>query len=386
MHNLIPELLLQLEVLRKEIHQHPEVALNEFNTASRIKSFLESHTKAKIDFVSETGILATFDSGLPGKTILLRADIDALPIQEINEFEYKSVYEGVSHKCGHDGHTVIMLGVARLLEAFPFKNGKIMLLFQPAEENGMGAEAVLKNKLFNKLEIDFVFALHNLPGFPKNQIVIRENNFNANVKSLIIRLYGKTAHAAEPEKGQNPALAIADILYYCDKITNNFPAREDFFLITPIHMNMGELAYGVSAGQGELHLTIRSWDLNILDQKCQEIIDFVHGVCEKYHLQPELEWTQIFYANMNDNTAIELIRKAAKSNNSDIYDMPHPFRWGEDFGLFTQKYKGAMFGLGAGENTPALHNPDYDFPDDITAAGIQQFYQILQEVLDEKND
>lgn len=385
MQNLITEILPRLEDLRKDIHQHPEVALNEIRTANKIKSYLESHTKAVVDFVSETGILATFDSGLPGKVIMLRADIDALPIQEINTFEYRSVNEGISHKCGHDGHTVIMLGVARALEEFPVKNGKVMLLFQPAEENGMGAEAVLKNPLFDKIEIDFVFALHNLPGFQKNQIVIRENNFNANVKSLIIRLYGKTAHAAEPEKGHNPALAIADILYCSEKLTNNIPSQDDFFLCTPIHMNMGELAYGISAGYGELHLTMRSWDLKILDEKCSELLDFIQNICDKYNLQKELEWTQIFFANMNDKMAIEIIRKAALTNKSDIYEMPHPFRWGEDFGLFTQKYKGAMFGLGAGENTPALHNPDYDFPDDITAAGIEQFYQILQEVLEVKN-
>lgn len=371
-----------LKNLRREIHQHPEVALEEFETALRIKNYLKNHTRAHIDFVTPTGIIAIFDSGTAGKTIMLRADIDALPIQEINDFEYRSEIPGKSHKCGHDGHTVIMLGVASMLTKYPIKNGKVILLFQPAEENGKGAEAVLENPLFNNLEIDFVFALHNLPGFPKHQIVIRENNFNANVKSLIIKLNGKTAHAAEPEKGHNPALAIADIIYYCDKITNNIPASEDFFLITPIHMHMGELAYGVSAGQGELHLTIRSWGVKILDEKCSDLVEYINTVCEKYNLQRDLEWTQIFFANMNDNRAIEVIRSAANNNKSDIHEMAHPFRWGEDFGLFTQKYKGAMFGLGAGENTPALHNPDYDFPDDITGAGIQLFYQILKEVLD----
>jgi metal-dependent amidase/aminoacylase/carboxypeptidase family protein len=255
-----------------------------------------------------------------------------------------------------------------------------VLLFQPAEENGMGAEAVLKDPLFQELNFDFVFALHNMPGFEKNEIVLKENIFNANVKSIIIKLHGKTAHAAEPEKGHNPALAIADILYYSAKETHNKPEDEDFFLITPIHVNMGELAYGISAGEGEVHLTIRSWDLNLLDKKCDELVNFIKRTCFINKLQVDISWTQVFFANKNDNAAIDFVRNAAIENKLNIHEKTDPFKWGEDFGLFTQKHKGAMFGLGAGIDTPALHNPDYDFPDDITAAGVQQFYQIIQEI------
>jgi metal-dependent amidase/aminoacylase/carboxypeptidase family protein len=219
-----------------------------------------------------------------------------------------------------------------------------------------------------------------MPGFEKNEIVLKENIFNANVKSIIIKLKGKTAHAAEPEKGYNPALAIADILYYSDKETHNEPQQENFFLITPIHVNMGELAYGISAGDGELHLTIRSWDLTLLDKKCAELEDFIKRTCARYKLRVEISWTQVFIANKNDSTAIDFVRNAAIENKLNIHEKTDPFKWGEDFGLFTQKYKGAMFGLGAGAATPALHNPDYDFPDDITAAGVQQFYQIIQEI------
>ncbi|NNF01853.1 MAG: amidohydrolase, partial [Bacteroidia bacterium] len=188
-----------LEKLRKEIHQNPELSQHEYETARRIKDYLVENSSAEVRYIAKTGVLATFDSKKPGKTLLLRADTDALPIAEINEFGHRSTVQGVSHKCGHDGHTVMMLGVAHLMSSFDLNSGKVLLLFQPAEENGMGAEAVLKDELFLKEKIDYVFALHNLPGFPKKQIIIKENVFNANVKSLIVHLNGKTSHAAEPE-------------------------------------------------------------------------------------------------------------------------------------------------------------------------------------------
>jgi amidohydrolase len=380
MEETLKKILPDLEQIRKEIHQNPELSQQEHHTANRIINYLTKHTTATVSLIANTGVIVMYDSGIEGKSILLRADTDALPILEVNDFHYKSSVPGVSHKCGHDGHTAMMLGVARLLTAHPIKKGKVVLLFQPAEENGMGAEAVLKDTLFKHIHFDFVFALHNIPGIAKNKIVIKENNFNANVKSMIIKLQGKTAHAAEPEKGHNPALAIADILYYAEAATNNNPEQDDFFLITPIHINMGELAYGISAGDGELHLTIRSWDLALFDSICTDLESFIEQTCSNYNLKASISWTQVFFANKNDSTANEFVRKAAIVNKLEVHEMSDSFKWGEDFGLFTQRFKGAMFGLGAGINTPALHNPDYDFPDDITATGIQQFFQIIQEI------
>jgi|TARA_R110000737_G_scaffold50895_2_gene71984 amidohydrolase len=379
MEKIVNTILPSLEQIRKEIHKNPELSEHEYNTSKRIQSYLSLHTNGKVKAIAQTGVMVTFDSGIEGNSIMLRADTDALPIEEINTFDYKSNSFGISHKCGHDGHTAMMLGVARMLTENPIKKGKVVLLFQPAEENGMGAEAVLNDDHFQNLKFDYVFALHNIPGYPKNQIILKENIFNANVKSMIIKLKGKTAHAAEPEKGYNPGLALAEIMQYAEKITNNNPSAEDFFLITPVHMKMGDLAYGISAGEGELHLTIRSWDLKLFDEKCADLESFINNKCAEFNLKPEISWTQIFFANKNDNSANEFVRKAAKHNKFDIHEKTDPFKWGEDFGLFTQLFKGAMFGLGAGETTPALHNPDYDFPDDITSTGIRLFFQIIQE-------
>ena len=384
MEETLRNILPSLEQIRKEIHQNPELSQQEYLTAQRITKYLTKHSKGTLSSIADTGVIATFESGVEGKSILLRADVDALPIIETNDFDHRSKTQGLSHKCGHDGHTAIMLGVARLLSVHPITMGKVVLLFQPSEENGMGAKAVLKDPLFQRLQFDFVYALHNIPGIKRNQIILKENTFNANVKSIIIKLHGKTAHAAEPEKGHNPALAIADILHYSNAESNNKPKQNDFFLITPVHINMGDIAYGISAGEGELHLTLRSWDLALLDEKCSELILFIKRTCKNYKLQEDILWTQEFYANKNSNKAIDFVRRAAIEKNLEVLEMEDPFKWGEDFGLFTNKYKGAMFGLGAGENTPALHNPDYDFPDDIISTGVQLFFQIIQEIAKEK--
>jgi amidohydrolase len=368
----------QITAVRKALHTHPEVSGEEVHTQKEIIRFLRNETNSVIEKIANTGVLATFNATVDGLAVLIRGDIDALPIIETNDFKHRSIKKGVSHKCGHDGHTAILLGLAVLLSKQPISKGKVMLLFQPSEENGMGAKAVLNDVVFKNLKIDYAFALHNLPGYPLHEIVVKENEFTGNVKSIIIKLNGKTSHAAEPEKGINPSLAIAELLQYAHKITVNDVASKGFFLATPVHVTMGELAYGVSAGNGEVHFTIRSWSATVMEEKTQELVAFIHEVSKSYQLKSEITWTQVFTATMNHTSAVKSIKNAAKYNEYTIRQRKHPFKWGEDFGLFTQQFKGAMFGLGAGEETPALHNPDYDFPDEVLPTGINMFLQIIK--------
>jgi amidohydrolase len=363
--------------IRRHLHAHPEVAQEEHETASYIRDFLHNQTNAEVIPVGGTGTIAVFKGSAEGPSIMIRGDIDALPIQEINSFDHQSTVKGVSHKCGHDGHTTILLGLAELLSNFPIEKGQVALLFQPAEENGEGAKAVMADAAFQRLSFDFVFALHNLPGHEKGHIYFREGSFTANVKSIIIHFNGKTAHAAEPEKGMNPGLALAEILNFGEELTVNNPNVPQFFLSTPIFMQMGKKAYGISAGHGELHLTLRSWDPKLMEQNSDLFIEQIEQTARKYQLDHTIEWTQHFNANINDLDAVQYIRKAVKALSFEGHVLEAPFKWGEDFGLFTQQYKGAMFGIGAGIDCPALHNPDYDYPDEITGKAIQMFYQII---------
>src|SRR5699024_9882230 len=198
---------------RHYLHQHPEVSVCEENTAAYIVETLQKIGLSSIhhDFF-EAAILAEISADKPGNTVLIRCELDALPIQETNtNLSYKSNKAGVSHKCGHDGHMTILLGLAEKLKQTPPKTGKVLLLFQPSEENGRGAEGVLKSGILQNYAIDFMFALHNVPGFPLGSVVCRPGSFTPSVESLTVELIGKTSHAGMPEKGVNPALTIAKL-------------------------------------------------------------------------------------------------------------------------------------------------------------------------------
>lgn len=372
----------ELIQFRHELHKHPEVSGNEKQTAQRVLAFLSNYPPNEIiTQLGGEGILAIYNGKQTGTSILFRCELDALPIQEINTFGYKSVSHGVSHKCGHDGHTAILCGMAKTLYEKPLEKGTVMLLFQPAEEDGNGAKSVLNDSKFNTIKPDFVFALHNLPGYKKHQIIVKENTFTCAVNSMIIQLKGKTSHAGEPENGINPALAIAEIITYFNSKINSDVASNDYCLITPIHISMGEKAYGVSAGYGEIHFTIRSNSNAQMKSIETHLEESVKEIASKYKLDLNINWIQSFQANENNVEAVNYIRKAASNLHLESLEKNLPFTFGEDFGLFTQQFKGAMFGIGAGEKTPALHNPDYDFPDELIETGISLFHQITKEIL-----
>ena len=373
----------ELIQFRQELHKHPEVSGNEKETAKRVLNFLSNYPPSKvITNLGGAGILAIYKGKEEGKSVLFRCELDALPIQEINTFEHKSSIDGVSHKCGHDGHMAILCGLAKKLHENPLEKGTVMLLFQPAEENGSGAQAVIEDSKFDAIKPDYAFALHNLPGFPLHEIVVKENAFTCAVNSIAIELHGKTAHAGEPENGINPALAISEIIAAFNAKIQSEIAQENYCLITPIHIIMGEKAYGVSAGYGEVHFTVRS-DSNAFMQKTEsELEQIASAIAKKYNLKTTIHWTEKFQANENNIEAVNFIRKSASNLQLNVLEKELPFTFGEDFGLITQHFKGAMFGLGSGENTPSLHNPDYDFPDEIIKTGTSLFYQITKEILD----
>lgn len=373
----------ELKKLRYKLHQIPEISGNEKRTSEEILAFLNQYPPSEvISSIGGNGILALFKGEEKGKSVLFRCELDALPIEEINIFQHKSIHKGVSHKCGHDGHMSILCGLARKLFQNPIKKGTVGLLFQPAEENGNGAAAVISDSKFEFFKPDYAFALHNLPGFPLHQIIIKENAFTCAVNSIIIKLKGKTAHAAEPENGINPALAISEIINHFNSKIQPDITLQDYCVITPIYIAMGEKAYGVSAGYGEVHFTLRS-DSNLsMKQMEKDLTATAIQIALQHNLQYDIEWTEKFQANENDSKAVDIVRTAAKANNLNLFEKDTPFTFGEDFGLITQHFKGAMFGIGAGEESPSLHNPDYDFPDEITDTGIQLFYQITKEIID----
>lgn len=366
---------------RKELHKNPELSGKEIETAKRIVSFLEQYPPDELQTnVGGTGIIAIYKGLEEGKSILFRSELDALPIKETNSFEHKSVKNSISHKCGHDGHMAILCGLANELHQQRPEKGNVILLFQPAEENGTGAQKVANDENFQALKPDYVFALHNLPGFTKNQIVVKDGTFSCAVKSMIIRLKGKIAHASEPENGINPALAIASIIQQFDKKNQIDKTEPNFSIITPIYSSLGKKAYGISAGKGEVHFTIRCQTNEEMEKLSNELEKLTEEIAKNNQLECKIKWTETFQANENNPEANNFIKNASKILGLDVLEKDTPFSWGEDFGFFTQLYNGAMFGLGAGKETPALHHSNYDFPDEIISTGVKLFHQISKEI------
>jgi amidohydrolase len=373
----------QLLKLRKELHRHPELSGKEKETAKRIKTFIEAFKPTEIiENIGGYGLAVIYEFSKTGITIAIRCELDALPIQESNDFEHQSTQEGVSHKCGHDGHMAIVAGLASWLQQVDFEEGRVILIFQPAEENGAGAKAIINHPKFQTLNIDYIFALHNLPKLPMHQIIVYQNQFSPTVQSLAIKLTGKTAHAAEPENGKNPATAISKILQFAKSLEQSKASLQDFALITPVFITMGEPTYGISAGYGEVHFTMRAWQKERMEYIIEQLQSTLNNIATSEGLTVKYDWFDYFPTVVNDDFCNEMIKQAAFENEFEVKEPTHGLRFGEDFGWFSQQFKSAMFGLGAGLDTPALHNDDYDFPDELIKTGIEMFKGIITEILE----
>lgn len=372
----------ELVEFRKTLHKYPEVALEEKETAQRVKEYLQQYNPDEIiENVGGYGIVAIYNGAEKGETIIFRCELDALPIAESNTFNYKSQNEGKGHKCGHDGHMVMVSGLAHYLSQNRPKKGRVLLLFQPAEETGQGAPLMVNHEKFSALKPDYIFALHNLPGFKKGQIVIKKGVFAAASKAMIVKLKGYPSHASHPENGRNPALAAAQLIQSFLAVPQMHTELHRAALITPIHINVGQRAFGTSPGYGEAMFTLRAHRDEELDILVEKTTAIANGIAQANDLEVSIEWTEEFEAVKNDDESVEEIRKASKKLGFDILEVTEPFPWSEDYGVFTTQFKGAMFGLGAGENHPQLHNNDYDFPDDIIPKGTAMYISIVKELL-----
>ena len=367
--------------IRRELHQHPELSGHEARTARFVEDKLQAfHPTKVIRHVGGHGLLVEYFFSEDGPTVLFRADMDAVAVQEPDDIPHHSQTPGVAHKCGHDGHTTILLRFARMLSERPLPKGRVLLLFQPAEENGSGSKAVLDTKVLDYYKIDKAFALHNIPGYPASAVLCKEDSFTCAVVSVSITLTGKTSHAAEPQKGISPIPATLNIVDELLRWNNTDIQSDDYFLSTIVEIHVGEEAYGVSAGNSIIRATLRAKTDKLLHQHAQQLKELVATECKRTpDLQHEMEWLEPFSANENDPQSVGMIKNAALRNNLPYIELQTPFSWGEDFGLFTQQYKGAIFGLGSGENCAPLHSPQYDFPDEVIETRATLFYTIAEE-------
>ncbi len=386
-----------LIALRRELHKNAELSGKEKNTSKIILDFIRDCTPHKvISPIGGGGLGCVFQTGASGPALLFRAEMDALPIHEKNELLYRSGTPDISHSCGHDGHMAITAGLAGLLQAKSPKRGKIILLFQPAEETGQGAAAIVNDPAFSSLQPDYVFALHNMPGKQKGVVYLKSGNFNCASSGLIVRLRGRSAHASRPEDGLAPTLPMSEIIQGLNRLASEPEFNDIFSMATVVFARLGEKNFGTAPDEAEIRATLRSEDdqtLELLERKAQQL---VAGYAQKAGLQYNLKWRDRFTASVNDERAVEIVAKAASVNDERAVEivakaaanagkkvvyLKRPRRWSEDFGQFTARVPGAMFLLGAGKTCPPLHSPEYDFPDDLIQIGLTIYWAIINQVL-----
>lgn len=378
MSDLTPDQIAHLTTLRHRLHQMPELSGAEEATAAFILRELKALSPDRIwTGLGGHGVAAEFagtDTGTgtgAGPTVLLRCELDGLPIREISDLPYRSRVDGKGHLCGHDGHMVTLLGVGMWLKAHPPK-GRVILLFQPAEETGAGAKAVIEDPRWPDLRPDYAFAYHNVPGRPMGEIGLCPGPGNCASQGMQILLTGKSSHAAAPEDGLSPAPAMARLMMALPALSRGRIGEDGFALATLTHAKLGAPSFGIAPADGELRVTLRTMTNAVMEALVAHAETLVAQ--EQADLQAKIQWHDVFRAVTNDPHATKIARTVAQSLGHAIYDMPTPMRWSEDFGRFGDDgAQAAMLYVGSGEHTPQLHNPDYDFPDCLLPGIIAQF-------------
>lgn len=374
--------VVELTAFRHRLHRHPEVSGQEEWTAAQVVQALRPLDPNRIvTGLGSHGVAAVWDGAAAGPTVMFRAELDALPIEEMSQAAHRSAIPGKGHLCGHDGHATILTGLARLIARRPPARGRVVLLFQPAEEDGSGAAAVLADPRFADIRPDWAFALHNMPGVPLGHAVIAPGPANCASEGLRVVFRGRTAHASMPETGLSPALALADLMPAALAAGPGGAVGPGFRLVSLCHARMGEPAFGITPGEGELWLTLRT----LLDDDMAALRDQVMGLAldlaRRHGLTVAFTHHDRFAACTNHAEATRAIMHSLDALGINHGQSGLPMRASEDFGQFGTVARSAMFLLGAGETRPALHNPDYDFPDDLIPQGVAVFDQIRRDLL-----
>lgn len=350
--------------IRHDLHSHPGLSGHEHYAHDLIVRQLESdHPDRVYTHVGGYGVIAVWGTRPSLPTIAIRGDIDALPI---------------GHRCGHDGHTTILLQLAEYISQRGIPEGRnVLLIFQPEEETGLGSQKIIDAQILQQYNIRAIYALHNLPGFPLGTVVLNRHTFAAASTGIVYRLTGRETHASTPEKGINPGLAVAEIIQQMSRLNSPHNAPDDNFRqATLICVRLGEEAFGTSAGSAEVMFTLRSFTNNAMEHFLAEANATVAQIASRHKLTLQHALVEPFRATENDSLIVEHIEEVCGCRSR--YTLT-PFRWSEDFSNYLLHYPGALFGIGAGEKQPELHHPDYDFPDALIPLAAQVFYNIIND-------
>jgi len=380
MHHLITEeRVKKLTNLRQKLHRIPEASGEEMKTAGLIeKELRKTKSDQLITGIGGHGIAAIYKGINPGRgmNLMIRCELDGLKIREETKLAYQSVHENRMHACGHDGHMAIVTGLAGMLDQQRPKTGSVILLYQPAEETGEGAEKVLSDPKFENLKIDRAVALHNLPGFKKGAIYIRSKTFAAASVGIRISLKGESSHAAYPAQGINPAGEIARVVESVRQINSANSKKDQLSVATVTFIKLGEEAFGISPGNGEIGVTLRAETDELLENMQAKLMDDLASIKKEFKGEITGKFTEPFAATVNDREGVKQF-KSAVEDVAKIEKLDRPFPWSEDFGVFRKKCPITLFGIGSGKKSKPLHSEYYNFDDTLIPAGIRVFAALI---------
>lgn len=347
------------KALRRTLHACPELSMHETKTMETLKAFLREHTRCELH--EEDGwFYAVHREGEGLPTIVFRCDTDAI-----------SGADGAFHGCGHDGHAAAVAGTAVLLDGVTLGKN-IVYLFQPGEETGEGAK--LCRAVLAKEHADRIYGCHSIPGYPAGELLLRRDVFACASRGMIIRLEGVQCHAAYPETGHNPAFAAAELIGALPSLLCA-PSYHGMVLATVVGVRIGGRSFGVSAGSGEVCLTVRAH----YEDDLETLIAAVSACAGRDPaIRTEISFIDVFPDTVLDTPSAEAFEALLDGEGISHRELEEPLRWSEDFGWYCREAKGVFFGVGAGEDSPALHTPEFEYNDDILGRVMDVFSLIAK--------
>ncbi|TAA72990.1 M20 metallopeptidase family protein [Planococcus salinarum] len=359
--------------LRHELHQHPELSNEEEWTKQHLINFLKSNTKLEI-VDKGNWFYAAYRAKKGGRNVAFRADYDALPMDEVIDVPYGSRFPGKAHKCGHDGHAATLAGFALEIDQ-KGADRNIFFLFQPAEETADGA--IQCADLIKEENIDEIFGYHNMSGQPFKSVAVIDGTAQFASKGMTISMKGTPAHASDPDEGVNPSFPIANIINAIPEFTNAMK-KQGPVVCTVIGASVGSKAFGISAGEGELLLTIRALHEKNLDELQKNIENLVEDQAKRYGLSVSFSYTDEFPVTFNHKESSDKVRQVAAAKGMELVEMEEVLRTSEDYGHYTELTKGAYFYIGNGEDYPQTHTNEYDFRDELIETGVELFMGLAE--------
>jgi len=381
----------EIAAIRRDIHAHPELAFNETRTSDIVAKELASYGLEVHRGLAGTGVVGVLhngnDSGNRARSIGLRADMDALPLQEKNDFPHTSTQVGKMHACGHDGHTAILLGAARYLAENRDKvdfSGTVYFIFQPAEESEGGAAVMIENGLFEQFPMDVVFGLHNWPGIPVGEMAVMPGPVMAGTCAFEISVSGHGCHAAMPNQGVDPLVVASQLVLALQTVVsrNVHPCEAAVVSVTQIH---GGSALNIIPDEAVLRGTIRSFKPEVQDIVEQSIERLCNGIAGAFGAQIGVNFDRRYPPTVNTEAESRLCLQAAIDicGEARVRKNETPSMGAEDFAYMLQNKPGCYvwLGNGAGSGGCSLHNPHYDFNDDVLAVGISYWVRLVETAL-----